>query len=222
MWHLIVKNKSILIFYIFILIATIIFLLVEGKINSFVWVNKFHNPFYNGFFKIVTNLGNGFFMVLIGLGLILFMSFRHGMLILSSFLSSAVIVQALKRLVFTAHDRPVLFFEKLEIEIYKIPGLEYFHHFSFPSGHSTTAFALFTGLALFSKSNILKFLFIILACITAFSRVYLSQHFLEDIIAGSALGTITALVMHFLYFKWDKNWLDKSLLKLIHRENDKP
>jgi membrane-associated phospholipid phosphatase len=220
MWQLIVKNRYLFILYFFILIGTIVCVVVEGKINSFILVNRFHTPFFDVFFKIITNLGDGIFIIVIGLGLIIFVSLRYGLFILSSFLSSSIIVQLLKRLVFTGHDRPAQFFKKLGIEIYQIPGLDYYYNFSFPSGHSTTAFALFLGLALFFKNNSMKFIFLLIACITAFSRVYLSQHFLEDIIAGSVLGTLAALVMYIIYFKWNKPWLDKNLLKLIKRKND--
>jgi membrane-associated phospholipid phosphatase len=38
----------------------------------------------------------------------------------------------------------------------------------------------------------------LLALIAAYSRVYLSQHFFEDIYAGSFVGLIAALVAHRL------------------------
>jgi membrane-associated phospholipid phosphatase len=220
MWKLVVKNRYLFIFYLILLSGAMVFISVEGKICSHLLVNRFHTPFFDTFFKISTNLGNGIFMVVIGIGLFFFVSLRYGLIILSSFLSSSLLVQFLKRFFFAGHDRPILFFKKLGLELYRIPGLDYYTNFSFPSGHSTTAFALFIGLALFFRSNFLKFLFLFMACITAFSRVYLSQHFIEDIIAGSVLGTIAALCMHFLYFRWNKNMLDINLLKFIQRKHE--
>jgi membrane-associated phospholipid phosphatase len=128
----------------------------------------------------------------------------------------------MKRLIFPGFDRPILFFKKLGVAIYEIQGVDYYSHFSFPSGHSTTAFALFVGLSLFIRNIPLKLIFLLLACITAFSRVYLSQHFLEDILAGSALGTITVLYIYYIFNRWNKNWLDKNALQLIGKKNDLP
>jgi membrane-associated phospholipid phosphatase len=67
---------------------------------------------------------------------------------------------------------------------------------SFPSGHSTTCFAIFTSLALFFwKNQKLQFVLSICAILFSLTRVYLSQHFLEDVIAGSLIGTITAVLV---------------------------
>lgn len=61
---------------------------------------------------------------------------------------------------------------------------------SFPSGHSNTAFALATALAVFLP-RWRKALFLA-AGLVALSRVTLTQHYLSDIIAGSVLGVIIA------------------------------
>jgi undecaprenyl-diphosphatase len=58
--------------------------------------------------------------------------------------------------------------------------------FSFPSGHSITAFAVATPLSLFYPSLILGLLFC--AFSIALSRILLGMHFLSDVVAGSMLG----------------------------------
>ncbi len=58
--------------------------------------------------------------------------------------------------------------------------------FSFPSGHSITAFAVAIPLGLFYPSLLLGLLFC--ACSIALSRVLLGLHFLSDVIAGCAIG----------------------------------
>jgi undecaprenyl-diphosphatase len=58
--------------------------------------------------------------------------------------------------------------------------------FSFPSGHSITAFAVAVPVALFypSLSGVLLFC----AVSVALSRLVLGMHFLSDVIAGSSIG----------------------------------
>jgi len=60
--------------------------------------------------------------------------------------------------------------------------------FSFPSGHSITAFAIALSLAGFYP-EMLPGLFFCAASIAA-SRVVLGMHFLSDVLAGAALGTL--------------------------------
>lgn len=58
--------------------------------------------------------------------------------------------------------------------------------FSFPSGHSITAFAVSVSLGLFFPSLTVGLLFC--AFSVAVSRILLGMHFLSDVVAGSALG----------------------------------
>ena len=214
MWHILLKNRLIFLLYLIILLIALTFIILEGKINSHIIVTGLHLPILDSFFRIVTLLGDGFFVILIGHLLMMFINIRCGMVIMTSFLLSSFLVQMLKRLFFSASDRPALFFQKLGIEVYKIPGMEYHDHYSFPSGHATSAFVLFIGLALFSGKKTMKALFLYMAVLVAFSRVYLSQHFIEDIITGSLLGTFTVMLMYLWFSRWKNPWLDKRILKL--------
>jgi undecaprenyl-diphosphatase len=59
-------------------------------------------------------------------------------------------------------------------------------HFSFPSGHSLTAFAVTVPLSLYYPSYMYGLYFC--AASIATSRVILGMHFLSDVVAGSAIG----------------------------------
>jgi membrane-associated phospholipid phosphatase len=64
---------------------------------------------------------------------------------------------------------------------------------SFPSGHSMSAFAVATAIALLAPR--LRWPVLGLAAVIAFSRVYLGVHFWLDVLAGAALGiAIGALI----------------------------
>jgi membrane-associated phospholipid phosphatase len=70
---------------------------------------------------------------------------------------------------------------------------------SFPSGHSATAFSLFTALALLLPKY--KWFFLIFATLVALSRVALGVHFLSDILVGSLIGAITSIYLYDKFYK---------------------
>ena len=70
---------------------------------------------------------------------------------------------------------------------------------SFPSGHSTTVFALATMLALFEKNKKWNILYLLGALGVGYSRIYLGQHFLGDVLVGSGLGMLVAVLVYWLY-----------------------
>jgi undecaprenyl-diphosphatase len=64
--------------------------------------------------------------------------------------------------------------------------------FSFPSGHTITAFSVAVSLSLFYPGLTIALLFC--AASVAISRVVLGMHFLSDVLAGAAIGTGLAFV----------------------------
>jgi membrane-associated phospholipid phosphatase len=114
--------------------------------------------------------------------------------------------------------RPIKYFEAT-FDLHLVEGVQIYSSYSFPSGHSATIFALCLSLAIYSRRKFVKSSLFLLAVIVAYSRVYLSQHFLNDIVAGSFLGCIAAILMYFLLGKIDKVRLDKSILNIIIQKN---
>lgn len=77
------------------------------------------------------------------------------------------------------------------------------YHRSWPSGHTTGAFAT-SFLLTWSLSQRwvwLAVLFFFLAFFVGYTRIYLSQHFFEDVLAGSLVGTI---VPYFLVWFFER------------------
>ncbi|MDA3908965.1 MAG: phosphatase PAP2 family protein, partial [Sulfurimonas sp.] len=67
---------------------------------------------------------------------------------------------------------------------------------SFPSGHTTTVFTVFTYLVILFPKYL--YLWLSLAVVLASSRLLANDHFVSDILAGIMIGTISTM---FLYSK---------------------
>ena len=75
------------------------------------------------------------------------------------------------------------------------------HYNSFPSGHTTSAFALlvFLTVFVFPKNNKIVSLLFALALLVGISRLYLAAHFFKDIYLGSIVGFGVAIVVIMAY-----------------------
>ena len=74
-------------------------------------------------------------------------------------------------------------------------------HASFPSGHSSTSFAMATALSLLAPS--LRVPLLVLAGAIAASRIVVQAHYPSDIVAGGALGVALALLTARLFAGFD-------------------
>jgi membrane-associated phospholipid phosphatase len=177
-------------------------------------VNGRHHPAADVFFTYATYLGDGAFFAVVFVSL-LFRSFRWTIKCLVSFLLTTLVVQTLKHTVFADSLRPSKFYEASGWAFHIVPGVALHGYNSFPSGHSTSAFALFCLLALIVREKRWGLVFLGLATLAAFSRVYLFQHFVEDVYVGSLLGVgLTLLSFTLLQRYWQRRprpWLDRRL-----------
>jgi len=210
------ENKVFLIPYIIVSITSVIFILSIGKVDIHIFINKYHSPFFDFFFKYFTHIGDGILAIVISV-LFLFISYRWAIISATSSILIMIIIRFLKKNIFDDWFRPTMFFDyfyKGEYTLYLIQDISMRGKYSFPSGHSTTAFAIFFLLAIMVKNKVLKFSFFIIASLAAFSRIYLSQHFLEDTIAGSFIGISITFATYLFINKSKKNWLNNSLIKM--------
>ncbi|MFA6944896.1 MAG: phosphatase PAP2 family protein [Pedobacter sp.] len=204
--ELLYRQRYFIIPFLVLIIIGFVLMLSFSKTDLFLWVNSHHNVFFDQFFKLNTFLGDGWMSVAVVLGLLLY-KYRYSLLAALAFAYSAIAVQILKSL-FNA-PRPVKFFEDIA-PVRTIEGYTMHEWKSFPSGHTASAFTLAVILTHLLPGRHRHWIIIPVAALTAFSRVYLAQHFLEDIIAGAIL----AVVMTFQLIWWLDNskWYNSSKL----------
>jgi len=180
--------------------AGLIFFLVAGKAATFLYLNPYHRSPLDLFFTNYTYLGDGLFAVAIILVLLALRRYRQASEVLTAFLLSALLAQILKN-VFSM-PRPREFFNQGQyIGPYGnfIEGVTLRGFSSFPSGHSTSVFALVTLLGIFEPNKKLNVLYLFAAVAVGYSRIYLGQHFLGDVLAGSLIGVVVAVLVHWLF-----------------------
>jgi membrane-associated phospholipid phosphatase len=212
MIYKVLKNSLFfLIPYAIILLASGVVLAIYSKPDIHIWLNRYNSGFSDWVFSHVTFLGDGIFVISIAV-VLLFYSLRSSVFLLTSYLFTGLVVQILKRIVFADYLRPVKYFNDT-VQLHLVDGVRLLNGHSFPSGHSASAFALFLSLAIISRNRYIQVICFILACTVAYSRVYLSQHFLGDIYAGSLIGAIGTLTLYIVFYKRDLKWHHWSLLK---------
>jgi len=216
MVSLLKKNTAFFLPYFIFLLAGGLVLSIWSKTDIHLYINNFHSPLADLFFSNWTNLGLG--IMIIPLSLILaFIRFRYMIITVIGFLITVIINDSLK-FIFHA-PRPLTVFTQLHQSLYLVPNVKMYNWDSFPSGHSATGFCMFCLLALYTKNNLLKGIFFVIALLIAYSRMYLSEHFLQDVYTASIIGVCIALftyswVMNAKMFNKFAERFDKPLIRL--------
>ena len=195
------KNRLFFLLYALALAIVGVLQLVYSQEQLMQWVNSRNNEIADLLFPYITYMGDGAFSVVVCLLLLLY-NWRVGLMAFASFALSALTSLFLKSVVYPNSPRPLLFFEHSTYEYHIIKGLDIYSYGSFPSGHTTTAFALFTILAFLDKRKNRAWMWLLLGILTGYSRVYLFQHFVEDAYAGSLVGTLSSVLIYLLMKSW--------------------
>ena len=178
-----------------------------SQTDLFLFFNGHYQPLADVFFSFWTFVGDGWFSVIVAIGFLLFLSYKSGLQVGLAYAVSSLLAQWLKKSFFPDSLRPKAFFAGKSVVLHFTDGVEVFSYNSFPSGHAASAFALAGVLCFIFRNRHLQWLWLGGALLVAYSRMYLAEHFFEDVYAGSVLGVLTSLaVQHFFSRLPEKNW----------------
>jgi membrane-associated phospholipid phosphatase len=181
-----------------------------SKANAFQMLRAFHPAWLSWFLRGLTHLGDGIFALLLMLALWLWRAQAAIAFMLAvAYAVSGLLSQSLKNTI--GADRPARYFSKLGLYMYQVPGVSLHSLHSFPSGHTITAFALASLVALHYRQWWVGGAAALLAAGVGYSRVYLGQHFPADVLAGACIGLASGTLTYFALGSWAVHrWPPKS------------
>lgn len=158
-------------------------------------VELHHSAILNVLFINITFLGSGIFCC----GLILYLFYKNknplAKLLAAGTLLSAIIIQITKNYLHT-HGIQIFF----ESEQYLFdsqnptPG--------FISAHAAIGFTLSTILSLYFNNRVRYVLFFMIAGMVAYSRIYLGNHTIADLFAGTFVGLGSGALIYYFYLNY--------------------
>jgi membrane-associated phospholipid phosphatase len=209
------KHRFLLITYFQFLVLGILFLSFHNNLEITLFINRLNSPYLDFFFKYWTLFGS---FALIGPIILIecFIKYRYALILAVSSLMGFLLVQIAKHFIWYDAPRPKVFLDGL-VDIHYVAGEHLNTAHSFPSGHTTGAFALFIALALINKRPVWQMMFLITALLVGYSRLYLCQHFAVDVLVGSVLGTVSAVLSYQFFINRPMKGFDRSLRSLFSR-----
>ena len=181
-----------------------------------------HTPARDIFYKYYTQLAE-WFPYVVCVALLLFSRIGDGVLATAALSISGLVAQGLKYAVDT--NRPYRWFadNMPDVTLPLVDGVHMSKYYSFPSGHTTSFFALAFVLCILVTSHpriprttriLVQILLFIAATVGAYSRIYLSQHFPEDIFGGIFVGILTTILCYVVFVRYeDQKWYNYRLFQ---------
>lgn len=195
-------------------IATYGLLASLNKGDMLIFFSGHRTEWRNLYFRFMSYMGEGYVYVLAVI-VLLFVKFRYALAVVIN--SLLVLATSVPLKGYFQHERPIRFFENVLHQpdlVNYVEGVTVHASWtsSFPSGHTTSAFAFYSLLAFLIPSKLGKILCLFLAINVALSRMYLIQHFLKDVTAGALTGVLVALFTYYLQDRYKgKDWADRAL-----------
>ncbi|MFO7868779.1 MAG: phosphatase PAP2 family protein [Bacteroidales bacterium] len=202
--------------YIFIIVGAVpLFYFEQGDLVLL--MNEYWGgPVLDVVFSCITFLGNGSVFIITFM-LFLLYSYKKSVFIGVSGIFVLLASGFLKHIVFGPLPRPTAFLD-IESFFYIIPDFRYAQSFSFPSGHTMTAFAFFSAVSFLTRNKQLQYVYVLIACLVGISRMYLLLHFYRDVYAGAIVGVALTILAVSVVQKINVSNTDGLFYKKLRKE----
>ncbi len=212
---------------------------LNADISAFEWVQSIHasgiSAVLTPLLKIITLLGEaGIIFILCAFGLFLTKKYRKaGVAIIVALL----VMEVLNNLIikdFFSRPRPFNLYDDQKLGIlreqyqwwaerYSFPDIvSRPSSWSFPSGHSSSAFAAAMAAMCASKKAKVGVPIFVLAAIMAFSRVYVEVHYFSDVAFGAIVGIIYGIIgCVIVNLLWNHTPLGKKVDEIVDKITSK-
>ncbi len=189
----------------FFIIPFVIWIIIGGAVQLFfdnrqlfAFFNVHHSSFGDAVMTYATLMGEGVFSTVVLLILLGVRQYRNVWYFLSALLTNVLPVAVIQSIKYAVDaPRPLKYFNEARW-IHILPQWPRLMEHSFPSGHTSAAFCLFTFLAMLLPGRYRGWGMVLFLCAlsVAYSRMYLAAHFFLDIYVGSIIGaTFTIGIM---------------------------
>ena len=189
-----------------------LFVAIYGKDRSFLMINGHYSKQADYFFNYVTFLGEWILWVPIFI-YALFIKRDFFLPVLAALAICTLLTHVGKRVIFEGQPRPLLLLKDVARAVPILKHNNYVN--SFPSGHTSTAFTTALLLSFMVRKKFAVYFFPLVAFLVGYSRVYLAQHFVTDVLAGSIIGIISSYAALLIYNRMLKK-------KREHQQNPSP
>lgn len=180
------------------------FLSSYNKQILFSYVNSRYSETRDIAMSLITFMGEGFIIIpvlfLLPLLIKKLRSWRYIFTALTANVGAFLLSQTLKS--YFNEPRPLTYFDNTTL-VHIAKEWDHHYHRSFPSGHTTGAFAFFCFLSLFLTPHHKGWglFFFAMALLAGYSRIYLAAHFFLDVYVGSIIGTVFSTFAVSVFYK---------------------
>ena len=220
MTNLLRRNRVFIGLSLMLIIALGLALLYIPKGELHLTLCDHHTHARDIFFRYYTQVAE-WFPYVVCVALLLFCRIGDGVFASVCMITSALTTQLFKHLINA--PRPITWFAEHmpDVTLPLTDDVQVHAWYSFPSGHTTSFFALafvlcilLTGNTRYSRFSgiFIQLLLFILAALGGYSRIYLSQHFAVDVLGGIIIGLGITILFYAIFTRIeDKKWYNYRL-----------
>ncbi len=181
------------VFAIYLVLGALGFLFYDQGSET-IFFDRHHSDFLDLFFVFFTRLAEWGFLTFVGV-VLLFSRLKYLFVYLIDISVVGIVIGFLKMNVFPERVRPSIFFSG-QYKLHFPEGIPVLTQYSFPSGHTAVAFAVFFLLAIYIKRTWVSLILLGAALLVGISRIYLMEHFWIDVYFGSLAGILITLLVY--------------------------